>query len=92
MSKNGKILAGVRKLDALGRVVIPSDIRAELNINENDKLVIELRQGNIIIDKFRNNCHCCDNEAEHIVLGIKLCNKCLKQFEEYRELINKCRG
>lgn len=38
-------------------------------------------------------CHCCERENEKItnILGFKLCDECLKQYEEARKEIDKLR-
>ena len=38
-----------RKIDSLGRIVLPKEIRRELDLKENDFLNIELKEGKIIL-------------------------------------------
>ena len=40
-----------RKIDTLGRIVLPKEMRTQLNIKENDPLNIELQDNKIIITK-----------------------------------------
>lgn len=40
-----------RNIDALGRIVIPKEMRTQLDIKENDPLNIELQDNKIIITK-----------------------------------------
>lgn len=40
-----------RKIDELGRIVIPMGIRKELKIKSNDKLKIDVKDENIILTK-----------------------------------------
>lgn len=40
-----------RKIDELGRIVIPKEMRKELDIKENDPLNIEVQDNKIIITK-----------------------------------------
>ena len=40
-----------RNIDTLGRIVIPKEMRKQLNIKENDPLNIELQDNKIIITK-----------------------------------------
>ena len=42
----------VRKIDDLGRVVIPKEVRNKLNIQDNESIVISCNQKNILISKF----------------------------------------
>ena len=54
----------IRKIDDLGRIVIPKDIRKDLRIYKDDYLNMEVKDNTIIISKNKEN-----NEY------IKLCNK-----------------
>ena len=44
----------IRRIDDLGRVVIPKEIRKNLNIKENDSLEIFIDGENIILKKYSN--------------------------------------
>ena len=83
----------VRKVDELGRIVIPKELRKSFNVNEGDPLEIYTDGDNIILKKYTPGCHCCKNTDNLIeVLGLKLCPSCLDQFNEYRKLVDKARG
>lgn len=42
----------IRKIDELGRIVIPKDVRKKLNIQENENIVIKCDAKNIFISKY----------------------------------------
>ena len=42
----------VRKIDDLGRVVIPKEVRNKLNIQDNESIIISCNEKNIQISKF----------------------------------------
>lgn len=44
-----------RKIDNTGRIVIPMEIRKQLNIKENDDLKVEVVNDNIVISKVEEN-------------------------------------
>ena len=44
-----------RKIDKLGRVVIPKEMAKQLNINPNDDLKIEIVNDSIVISKVEEN-------------------------------------
>lgn len=44
-----------RKIDNMGRIVIPMEIRKQLNIKENDDLKVEVVNDNIVISKVEEN-------------------------------------
>ena len=82
-----------RPVDSLGRIVIPKEIRNTFNLVEGTKIELAVEGDRIIIQKHVSGCHCCGSEeitAE--ILGIKLCNKCLDDFNKAREIIDKIRG
>lgn len=57
----------VRKVDELGRVVLPIELRRTLNIAEKDALEIYVDEQNIILKKYEPACIFCDN-AKNITL------------------------
>ena len=48
----------VRKVDELGRVVIPIELRRTLSINEKDALEIYVDTDKIILRKYEPTCSC----------------------------------
>ena len=71
----------VRKLDELGRVVIPKEIRNKLDIEEKDPIEIYLDGTSIILKKFETGCIFCNNSKELVSFKDKLvCKKCLSKI------------
>jgi transcriptional pleiotropic regulator of transition state genes len=68
----------VRKVDELGRVVIPIELRRTLGIDEKDALEIYVDQEKIILKKYQPACIFCGN-AENIInfRGKNVCQECL---------------
>ena len=89
-----KSLGIVRKVDQLGRIVLPKELRKSFEIIEDETALEIFTDGdNIILKKYTHGCHCCKNTDNLIeVLGLKLCPSCLDQFNEYKKLIDKTRG
>lgn len=81
-----------RPIDSLGRVVIPKELRDNLGIDVADRVEFYVEVDRIIIKKFISGCHCCSNEATTEILGVKLCNECIRRFEKARKLIDSFRG
>jgi len=54
----------IRKLDDLGRVVIPKEMRRALDIREGEGLAINLEGNGVIITKFTATCDICNSEEE----------------------------
>ncbi len=70
-----------RKVDDLGRIVIPMEIRNNLNINEGDLLEIFIDRKSIILQKENIACVFCGNEKNVInYKEQKICDKCLQEL------------
>ncbi len=70
----------VRKVDELGRVVIPIELRRTLHIEEKDALEIYVDNERIILRKYEPACSCvfCGNADEVTVFKNKnICKECL---------------
>ncbi len=67
----------VRKVDELGRVVIPIELRRTLGIAEKDALEIYVDQEKIILKKYEPACIFCGN-AENVqhFRGKNVCRDC----------------
>ncbi len=73
----------VRKVDELGRVVIPIEIRNKFDIKEKDPIEIYVEGSNIILKKYEPNCVFCGNSKNLVEYKGKLiCNKCSKKIGE----------
>lgn len=71
----------IRRVDELGRVVIPKEIRNKLDIQEKDPLEIYVQEDCIILKKYESNCIFCGNTKDLIEYREKLiCKKCLKDL------------
>ena len=93
MSKMSKSLGIVRKVDCLGRIVIPKELRTTMNIVE-DETVLEISSDGekIVLSKYTPGCHCCGNMDNLVeVMGLKICPDCLKEFSKAIDLIDKLR-
>jgi transcriptional pleiotropic regulator of transition state genes len=55
----------VRKIDDLGRIVIPAETRRLLNINEGDELEIGVEDETIVIRKLEASCVFCGS-TDHV--------------------------
>lgn len=78
-----KISTGiVRKIDELGRIVIPMEIRKELNINIKDRMEISKEGNSIILKKYENRCVFCGKlKPEYNFEEKKLCKNCLENIK-----------
>ena len=76
----------IRKVDELGRVVIPIEIRTKLNIAEKDPIEIYVDGYSVILKKFEPNCVFCGNTKNVVEYKDKLvCAKCIKHISNLQE-------
>jgi transcriptional pleiotropic regulator of transition state genes len=69
----------VRRVDDLGRIVIPMELRRTLGIKVKDPLAIFVEDDRIILTRHKDACAICgDTDAETIeVKGRKVCQSCV---------------
>lgn len=67
-----------RKLDVLGRIVIPAEIRRSLDLKEGAVLEISMEQDQIILAPRRDSCVFCGGQSELTAFGgRKVCPSCV---------------
>lgn len=67
----------VRKVDELGRVVIPIELRRTLGIDEKDALEIYVDNEKIVLKKYEPACVFCNNaEGVQNFKGKNVCREC----------------
>lgn len=75
----------IRKVDELGRVVVPIELRNKLNINVKDEVEIYVDGSSIVLKKFEPNCIFCGNTKNLIEYKDKLvCQKCLENINKLK--------
>lgn len=74
----------VRKVDELGRIVIPVELRRTLNIEIKDALEIFTEDDTIIFKKYQPACIFC-GQAKGVtnIKGKNICPKCLEEIKSY---------
>ena len=79
----------IRNVDKQGRVVIPNEIRKQLNIDvEKDSVEIFLSGNDIIIRKHRPACFICNTLDEMVRYnGYNICINCIEKLKEIQEEI-----
>lgn len=53
----------VRRLDSLGRIVLPIELRRTLEIMEKDPIEIFTTSEGIVLKKFKESCYVCNSKA-----------------------------
>ena len=73
----------VRRVDELGRIVLPIELRRTLDIPERDSLEIYVDGSSIILKKYQPACIFCDDAKDVVSYkGKNICAKCLKALKE----------
>ena len=71
----------VRKVDELGRIVLPIELRRTLDIAEKDALEIYVEGSSIVLKKYRPTCVFCDSVKDISVYREKnVCARCLREL------------
>lgn len=75
-----KIGGYTRKVDELGRVVFPIEIRRKFKIEPGDQMRIFVEGGNILMRKDQDECALCGNTKNLLEINGKfICQKCLSK-------------
>jgi len=73
----------VRKIDELGRIVLPIELRRTLDLKEKDSVEIIAEGESIVLRKYQPNCIFCEN-AKNLVeyKGKLVCSRCVASLIE----------
>lgn len=73
----------VRKVDELGRIVLPIELRRTLDIAERDSLEIYVDGPSIVLRKYQPACIFCD-DAKNVInyKGKNVCPNCIKALQQ----------
>lgn len=71
----------IRKVDELGRVVIPKEIRELLEIMEGTPMEVFVEDSKVIFKKYETSCLFCSSSKKLISYNGKLiCSKCVEKI------------
>ena len=80
----------IRKVDELGRIVIPKEVRSKLKIDIKDSIEIYVDGNSIVLKKYDPGCIFCGNSRNQNTYKDKLiCKNCLENIFNIRELFEK---
>lgn len=73
----------VRKVDELGRIVLPVELRRTLDITERDELEIYLDEDKVVLKKFEPSCIFCAGIRNLVSYhGRNVCMDCIQNLNE----------
>lgn len=73
----------IRKIDELGRIVLPAEMRFKLHLEKEDAVNIECVDEKIILSKAKPTCVIC-HSSENELLSINhefICSECIKRIK-----------
>lgn len=72
-----------RKVDELGRIVIPAEIRKHLGVEQDTVLEVELRGEEIVLRVAEDSCRLCGSKDRlHAVGKIFICHDCAEDIKK----------
>ena len=73
----------IRKVDDLGRIVLPIELRRTLDIAERDELEIYMENDQIILRKYEPACLFCGSDRKLVSYnGKHICRDCVKKMQQ----------
>lgn len=73
----------IRKVDDLGRIVLPIELRRMLDIAERDELEIYMENDQIILRKYEPACLFCGSDRKLVTHnGKNICRDCIRKLVE----------
>ena len=74
----------IRKVDELGRIVLPIELRRVLDIAERDELEIFTQNDQIILQKHQTSCVFCGTNRElSLFKGKHVCATCIRNLMHF---------
>lgn len=73
----------VRKVDELGRIVLPIELRRTLDIAERDELEIYLDDDKVVLRKYEPSCIFCSSSRNLVTYrGRNVCMDCIRNMND----------
>ena len=71
----------IRKVDDLGRIVLPIELRRTLDIAERDELEIYMENDQLILRKYEPACIFCASDKKLVSFsGKNICRECIRRM------------
>lgn len=73
----------IRKVDELGRIVLPIELRRTMDIAERDELEIFIENDRVILQKYEPTCiFCGSSQGLRAFRGKNVCQECVDKMTE----------
>lgn len=71
----------VRRIDEMGRIVLPAELRRTMDLGERETMEIFTEGSSIILKKYNPACIFCDSGRDvSLFKGKNICARCLRQL------------
>lgn len=78
-----KAIGIVRKIDSIGRIVMPKEARTMLGMSELEPVEMYVDNDGLVIKKYQPQCIFCDSFEEVVdYKGSRVCKACLRKLKE----------
>lgn len=74
-----------RQLDPLGRIVLPMELRRNLNLNSGDSMEIYTEGNSVVIKKYNKSCEFCGCNEQQQLSEFKdtyICCECIEKIKK----------
>lgn len=80
-------LVAVKPMGALGRIVIPNEVRQSWNMQPGTEIGIYIDNGKIILKALsdKDTCFICNEKAVRTIKGKYICEECIEVIKEEGE-------
>ena len=73
----------VRRIDELGRIVLPIELRRTLGIDNGDPVEIFVEEDQVVLKKYMPACiFCNDTDGISVFKSKNICKKCLEEMKK----------
>ena len=80
--REDRTIGSIRRIDQLGRIVVPAELRRVTGIQTGDLVEIRLVDGHIALTKIAAECALCGCRDELVDHGTKqLCTECVREIK-----------
>ena len=82
MQKRGGENLYRKKIDSLGRILIPMELRTKLNLQEGDEFHLTPTDSGFLVEKREAKCLCCSQKEDLLLIrgNFFLCKNCLQNL------------
>jgi len=81
-------IGATRRIDHLGRIVVPVELRRSLGINDGDALEIAANGDELVLRKVAPGCAICGGTEKLVQMHDKhLCTDCVREIQREPELL-----